>query len=72
MDIKNMRNVIVSLSLVFGLLFTVSGIIEIIIGLYSILGFKIELPLFVGDVFGGLALLAVGIAYFFRCKKSCG
>ncbi|AIJ05627.1 hypothetical protein JH146_0781 [Methanocaldococcus bathoardescens] len=70
MDIKNIKSTIVSLSLVFGFLFAVSGIIEIIIGIYSILGVKITIPLFVGDVFGGLALLAVGITYFLGVKKA--
>ncbi|XRO77496.1 hypothetical protein ACO3VM_02915 [Methanocaldococcus sp. 10A] len=70
MDIKNIKNTIVSISLIYGILFSVSGIIEIIIGTYSILGVKINLPLFVGDVFGGLALLAVGITYFLGVKKA--
>ncbi|XRO75147.1 hypothetical protein ACO3TA_07140 [Methanocaldococcus sp. 28A] len=72
MDIKNIKNIISSISLVYGILFSVSGIIEIIIGTYSILGVKINLPLFVGDVFGGLALLAVGITYFLGVKKAIG
>ncbi|XRP96577.1 hypothetical protein ACO3UB_06410 [Methanocaldococcus sp. 16A] len=70
MDIKNIKNIMVSISLVYGILFSVSGIIEIIIGAYSILGVEINLPLFVGDVFGGLALLAVGITYFLGVKKA--
>ncbi|MEO2116961.1 MAG: hypothetical protein ABGW92_00940 [Methanocaldococcus sp.] len=70
MDIKDIKNIVISLSLIFGFLFTISGIVEIIIGIYSILGVKIELPLFVGDIFGGLALLAIGITYFLGVKKA--
>ena len=70
MDIKNIKDTVISLSLIFGLLFAVSGIVEIILGLYSILGVKIKLPLFLGDAFGGLALLAVGVAYFLGVKKA--
>ena len=55
MDIKTIKKDIISLSLIFGTLFTISGIVEILIGVCSILGVKIKLFLFTGDVLGGLA-----------------
>ena len=70
MDIKTIKKDIISLSLVFGTLFAISGIVEILIGVCSILGFKINLYLFTGDALGGLALLAVGITYFLGVKKA--
>ena len=70
MDIKDIKGKITTLSLIFGLLFTISGIIEITIGICSILEFEIKLPLFAGDAFGGLSLLAVGITYFLGVKKA--
>ena len=70
MDIKTIKKDIIFLSLIFGFLFTISGIVEILIGVCSILGFKINLYLFTGDALGGLALLAVGITYFLGVKKA--
>ena len=46
MDIKTIKKDIISLSLVFGTLFTISGIVEILIGVCSIFGIEIKLYLF--------------------------
>ena len=70
MDIKSIKKDIIFLSLIFGFLFAISGIVEILIGVCSILGVRINLFLFTGDVLGGLALLAVGITYFLGVKKA--
>jgi len=70
MDIKTIKRDIIFLSLIFGFLFAISGIVEILIGVCSILGVKIKLFLFTGDVLGGLALLAVGITYFLGVKRA--
>jgi hypothetical protein len=70
MDIKTIKKDIIFLSLIFGFLFAISGIVEILIGVCSILGVKIKLFLFTGDVLGGLALLAVGITYFLGVKRA--
>ena len=70
MDIKTIKKDIISLSLIFGTLFTISGIVEISMGVCSILGVKIRQYLFTGDVLGGLALLAVGITYFLGVKRA--
>ena len=70
MDIKTIKKDIIFLSLIFGFLFTISGIVEILIGVCSIFGIEIKLYLFTGDALGGLALLAVGITYFLGVKKA--
>ncbi|ACV24584.1 hypothetical protein [Methanocaldococcus fervens] len=70
MDIKEVKKDITLLSLVFGLLFLFSGGIEVVVWICSVVGVESELPLFVGDVFGGLALLAVGITYLLGVKKA--
>ncbi|WP_456373028.1 hypothetical protein [Methanocaldococcus sp.] len=70
-NIKEVKNTLLALSLIFGILFSISGFIEILIGFSnSILNIKIEFPLFVGDVFGGFALLAIGVTYFLGVKKA--
>ena len=70
MDIKTIKKDIIFLSLIFGFLFAISGIVEILIGVCSIFGIEINLYLFTGDALGGLALLAVGITYFLGVKKA--
>ncbi|NPA62603.1 MAG: hypothetical protein GXN95_03500 [Methanococci archaeon] len=70
MDVRRVRKMIASVSLIFGCSFIISGFVEMALGVGKILGVNISLPLFVGDVFGGLALLAVGITYMIGVKKA--
>ncbi|WP_423791994.1 hypothetical protein ACPB8Q_04480 [Methanocaldococcus indicus] len=70
MDIKQIKNKLITLSLIFGCLSIILGSIEVLVGLYNIFFGNIRIPLFCGDVFGGISLLAIGIVYLLGFKKA--